>query len=802
MKKLIILVALALLFAVPSYATVTDSIYKSIQNCNNSVTAFPFTFGIGATSEVKVTVSTSANVKTVLTETTDYTVSCTNSDCSAGGTVVLIAGSRCGSGSTLTLEMNVPYTQDSDYVEGMPTLYETFEDNVDKLTRLSQQLRGMVNRAPLLPSTSTTTNPTLDNPVAGQYLRWNTAGTGIESTSAVSSSGTYMASGTGATARTVDSKLSDVMAAEDYGATGDGTTDDTTAIQYMITANPTGIWNTHGKTYIVSNITVAGNLKIIGTGTIKHKAAAADHMIEASGSLTLDGVTIDGNKANQTGRYSAVYFTGTKLTAKNSTFQNSVASAIKDADGIELYVDNCKFTGMAEHGGTAGQTSYGIDITQVTTDTHFTITNNRFINTAPTGGNGYNSGGVYVHSAQSNKTRGIIQGNYFEYCGQNVSSNNTAAIDLYQLADYTTVADNIIVTPGWQGIAMSDSGRSTITNNKITDAYYAVGQPAIYVQAYNHSTTLKHDHLVSDNYIDWQYGEGIRIQGASGQLVKGTKVIHNSIYNTTRAIYFYYFDGGTIQDNTIENVGSTLNGAIVIRAGQGTVRVYGNRSYDVDTASHLYIYATQPALDLDIQGNEFDTSTDTNYGVAILAGRNVRYIGNQHLNSPTYSFVLDNVTGKVIVLGNTADTAPQFNSIAGLVQTGNSWQTTGGLQVLSKESYSDIEGDASTTIGLNIPSGARLLGSQLRVDAALATGETWDAAWSGGSSTSIAAAQAVAKNTKVSQFYINNINGATDITSNTTNIAITKNGGGSFTAQGTIRAIAYYEVMNAMADAP
>jgi hypothetical protein len=47
-----------------------------------------------------------------------------------------------------------------------------------------------------------------------------------------------------------------------------------------------------------------------------------------------------------------------------------------------------------------------------------------------------------------------------------------------------------------------------------------------------------------------------------------------------------------------------------------------------------------------------------------------------------------------------------------------------------------------------------------------------------------------------------NTNGATDITSNTTNIAITKNGGGSFTAQGTIRAIAYYEVMNAMADAP
>jgi hypothetical protein len=42
---------------------------------------------------------------------------------------------------------------------------------------------------------------------------------------------------------------------------------------------------------------------------------------------------------------------------------------------------------------------------------------------------------------------------------------------------------------------------------------------------------------------------------------------------------------------------------------------------------------------------------------------------------------------------------------------------------------------------------------------------------------------------------------ATDITTNTTNIAITKNGGGAFTAQGTIRAIVYYEAFDIMADA-
>jgi hypothetical protein len=118
--------------------------------------------------------------------------------------------------------------------------------------------------------------------------------------------------------------------------------------------------------------------------------------------------------------------------------------------------------------------------------------------------------------------------------------------------------------------------------------------------------------------------------------------------------------------------------------------------------------------------------------------------------------------------------------------------TTGGLVRKLYEATANIEADASTTITLNIPATAVILGCQLRVDSALATGELWDAAYSGGSTETIATAQAVAANTKVNSF-------VTDITDNTTNIAITKNGGGSFTAQGTIRAIVYAEVFDAMA---
>ncbi len=122
--------------------------------------------------------------------------------------------------------------------------------------------------------------------------------------------------------------------------------------------------------------------------------------------------------------------------------------------------------------------------------------------------------------------------------------------------------------------------------------------------------------------------------------------------------------------------------------------------------------------------------------------------------------------------------------------------TTGGLQHLVAENTANIEADASTTITLSIPSGARLLGAQLRVDTALAAGELWDAAYSGGSTTALVSAGAVAKSTKVNKMHVD------EITSDVTNIAITKNGGGSFTAQGTIWAIVYYATFITMADAP
>jgi hypothetical protein len=96
-------------------------------------------------------------------------------------------------------------------------------------------------------------------------------------------------------------------------------------------------------------------------------------------------------------------------------------------------------------------------------------------------------------------------------------------------------------------------------------------------------------------------------------------------------------------------------------------------------------------------------------------------------------------------------------------------------------------------IAVNVPSGCKLLGCQLRVDTALTAGETWGAAYITGSTTVIAAAgQAVAKNTKVNKMHVD------EITSATTKVRITRDAGNFTNGVGVIRAIVYYETFTAM----
>lgn len=167
----------------------------------------------------------------------------------------------------------------------------------------------------------------------------------------------------------------------------------------------------------------------------------------------------------------------------------------------------------------------------------------------------------------------------------------------------------------------------------------------------------------------------------------------------------------------------------------------------------------------------------------------------------SYSFLIDsNVILKVYA---EADNAGGIQNKE--VRLGNDVDlqvkaSTGGLNIRTVEATVDVTAAATITIACQAPSGCKFIGCQIRVDAALAGGETWDATYATGATQSIATNQAVAQNTKVNKFF--DANDATDIASGATDIAIQRNsnpGVDVFTAQGTFRAIIYYVDFTAMA---
>jgi hypothetical protein len=159
--------------------TVSSSTSRVKYSCNGSVTEFAFTFGVGATSEIQVIYTDTTGTETVLTETTHYAVSATNNDFESGGKVTTV--STYATGTYITILRNVPLTQASDFTENRATLYETFEDGLDKNIRIDQQQQEEINRIPKLAKSSAYAGNTytFPDPSASKVIGWNSGATDL-----------------------------------------------------------------------------------------------------------------------------------------------------------------------------------------------------------------------------------------------------------------------------------------------------------------------------------------------------------------------------------------------------------------------------------------------------------------------------------------------------------------------------------------------------------------------------------------------------------------------------------------------
>lgn len=167
--------------------TVSSSTNKNTYAGDASTTVFAFTFPI--LDETHFTVEEVNDTTGVITSkalTTNYTVSGTGNDTGAtnytsGNITMLVAPA---SGVTLVIKRNMPFKQETDYVENDVFPAETHEDALDELTMNDQQQEEDLDRSLKLPSSisGVDTEIAVGTVTADEFLKINSAGTGFEFT--------------------------------------------------------------------------------------------------------------------------------------------------------------------------------------------------------------------------------------------------------------------------------------------------------------------------------------------------------------------------------------------------------------------------------------------------------------------------------------------------------------------------------------------------------------------------------------------------------------------------------------------
>lgn len=183
-------------------------------------------------------------------------------------------------------------------------------------------------------------------------------------------------SGAGATPRTVASKLESIVAPEDFGALGDGTTDDTIALQAALERAGGGtLYLTAGKVYrITAALKFRSNTTIMGYGATLLRGAAIDNMLrnvqtgpgswDSTHHVEILGVKFDANFANfaTPSNTSLAFAHARHITIRDCEFtETPIFHMIEINSSRDVTIDSCRFTGgntQALQGNEAIQLDY------------------------------------------------------------------------------------------------------------------------------------------------------------------------------------------------------------------------------------------------------------------------------------------------------------------------------------------------------------------------------------------------------------------------------------------------------------
>lgn len=151
--------------------TIANNYVPIRQEANGNTKSFTFDFRV--LDDDYLVVYQEINGKQTVVDSSDYTVNAQE----VGGTVDF--NTAPAAGSYIIITRDVPLDQLTPYRTSSGFPANRVEENLDKLTAITQQLKESVDRAPKLPVGTAGVDVTLPLPDVGKAIIWNDAGNGF-----------------------------------------------------------------------------------------------------------------------------------------------------------------------------------------------------------------------------------------------------------------------------------------------------------------------------------------------------------------------------------------------------------------------------------------------------------------------------------------------------------------------------------------------------------------------------------------------------------------------------------------------